>query len=160
MIILFLATIIVTFNFVRTVLVITGLYKDPILRAFEKYGGDEDYYYPLPPFAAWLGAFLIVTDFWFTTFLGNFHTFTLIGGLLIVCAAITSQYPEIMNDRPQWFLVYTRWLYEIRERTTRHERRRLAYMWLRLPWKLRVIYNSNEAAFNHWADMVILSTRQ
>jgi hypothetical protein len=49
-------------------------------------------------------------------------------------------------------------LAELVGRTTRAERRRLAYMWLRLPAKLRLIYNSNDRAFMEWADMVILST--
>ena len=39
----------------------------------------------------------------------------------------------MMRAHPQIFLAFPRWYAELRERTTREERRRIAYMWLCLP---------------------------
>lgn len=142
----------------RTLLIIMGLYKDPILHRFEKYGDEEDFYRPLPPLLAWLGVFIILNNMTVVYLWGVMYPFTPIGALLIGAAYLVHHYHLLSGDSPDLILGYPQWLNELRHRTTRLERRRMAYMWLRLPRKLRLIYNSNDRAFLEWADMVILST--
>jgi hypothetical protein len=76
----------------------------------------------------------------------------------LVGAYFSYRYPHLTGQKHGLFLNHPRWLFELGERTSRLERRRIAYMWLRLPLRLRLIYNSNDRAFLEWADMVILST--
>ncbi len=62
-----------------------------------------------------------------------------------------AQYPDIFLSLPHWYV-------ELRERTTREERRRIAYMWLCLPRSTRLHYNGSDRNFQIWADQVILAT--
>ena len=55
-------------------------------------------------------------------------------------------------------MAWPRWIHELREYTTRDERRRIAYNWLRLPLRTRLHYNSDDRAFMLWADLLVLST--
>ena len=51
-----------TFYLVRVVLVIAGWYKSPVLHSFEKYGDEENLYYPLPNLLICVGAFCITQN--------------------------------------------------------------------------------------------------
>lgn len=139
---------------VRTVLIIAGKLKGPILRHFERYGPNEFFYQPLPAFLGWLAAFMVG--------LGGVLNATVIFMPIAILFAILSiviwSMPEISARYPQWLLRYPYWLHELRERTGRYERRRMAYMWLRLPRRLKSTYNGNDGAFHEWADFVILGT--
>ena len=53
---------------------------------------------------------------------------------------------------------YPRWYSELNDRTTREERRRLGYMWLRLPISLKMVYDTNDHAFFQWVDLVLVAT--
>jgi hypothetical protein len=50
------------------------------------------------------------------------------------------------------------WHGRFMETTSRWERRRIAYMWLRLPLRTRLLYNANDRLFFVWAEQVIVST--
>jgi hypothetical protein len=138
----------------RNVLILTGYYKEPILRTFEKYGDLETIYYPLPALLLWSGLLLFSLQLalnlplaldWF-------------GIVLILLSVGAYAKPQIATRFPQIFMSYPRWYFKLREDTSRYERRRIAYMWLWLPRRLRWAYNNNDQAFQQWTDLVILST--
>jgi hypothetical protein len=83
------------------------------------------------------------------TFLG------LSAGLL--AGACYNNYP-VAEKYHFMFLPYPRWYHELRERTTRYERRRIGFMWLHLPARARLSYNSSDRWFFIWADFIIMGT--
>lgn len=143
---------------IRSVLLITGLLKGPILHRFEKYGDRENFLPFLTPLLAWLGLFVILSNFLLLVQWQVELNVGQMGLAFIIIALLAYRWPHWFSDRYGLLFNHPRWLAEITGRTTRAERRRLAYMWLRLPFKLRVIYNSSDRAFMEWADMVILSS--
>jgi len=142
----------------RIGLILVGLLKGPILRTFEKYGDDETVYYPLPSLLLWGGILVLSASTILGQQLAIFMPSWLIGVGMIGAGYLAYTHPEIPRSFPQIFMIYPRWYYELRERTSRYERRRLAYMWLWLPPRLRLIYDGSDTAFNQWADLVILAT--
>jgi hypothetical protein len=138
----------------RTVLIISGYLKGPVLQRFERYGPEEFFYQPIPMFLVALSAFLIS----FNEALGmGIPIAPLIVLFLLIAYALWST-PEL-SHRYSWLLLrYPYWLTELKERTSRYERRRIAYMWLRLPKRLQSVYNSDDRAFQEWADFIILGT--
>jgi hypothetical protein len=142
----------------RIGLILVGLLKGPILQTFEKYGDAETIYYPLPSLLMWSGIFLLSITAVLTDTLGVVLPTSIIGIGLLVGAYLAFNSPDIARQYPRLFMSYPRWYFELRDRTSRYERRRLAYMWLWLPYRLRMIYNGSDRAFNQWADLVILAT--
>lgn len=142
----------------RTVLILSGFLKGPILHSFEKYGDSETVYYALPPLLLWSGLLVLSVGPWVAPALRSWSPIVLLGLPLLVAAYYAYTEPRLALHYPQIFLSYPRWYYELRERTTRYERRRLAYMWLALPAGLRLAYNGSDRAFNQWADLVIMAT--
>ncbi len=148
---------------IRAVLIISGLHKDPILRSFEKYGGQENFYYPLVQLIValllfTLSAGLFLFRDWVVRSATSFGIYVI--AAILVYAAINAHrwLLHFARQHPRMFLLYPHWYTDLRERTTRVERRRLAYMWLRLPWRARIMYNSSEPAFMIWVDLVLLAT--
>ncbi len=142
----------------RTVLILSGLLKGPILQTFEKYGDAETVYYPLPSLLLWSGILVFSLGPWIAPGLRSWSPVILMGGLLLIAAYFAYTNPKFALQHAGIFLIYPRWYYELRERTSRYERRRLAYMWLALPRGLRLAYNGSDRAFNQWADLVIMAT--
>jgi len=142
----------------RTALIMVGILKGPILQTFEKYGDSETVYYPLPSLLLWGGIFVVTSGFWLAAPLRSWAVLVVPGLLLIGCAYYAYTHPELVQHYPQIFISYPRWYYELRERTSRYERRRIAYMWLSLPYRMRMAFNGNDRAFNQWADLVIIAT--
>ncbi len=143
---------------IRTGLILIGLMKGPILQTFEKYGDAENLYYPLPSMLLWAGVLMLSTTAFLADRTGIYVPTAPVGLLLLAAAYFAYTHPEIARQYPQVFMSYPRWYFELRGRTSRYERRRLAYMWLWLPRRLRLIYNSSDHAFNQWADLVIMAT--
>jgi hypothetical protein len=52
------------------------------------------------------------------------------------------------------------WHADLVRRTTREERRHIAWRWLFLPDRTRRALSDNDAAFRLWADLMIVSTVQ
>lgn len=138
----------------RTVLIIAGYLKGPVLQRFERYGPEEFFYQPIPMFLVALSAFLIS----FNEVLGTGIPIAPLVVLFLLVAYFLWAMPEFSHRYPKILLRYPYWLTELKERTGRYERRRIAYMWLRLPKRLKSVYNSNDRAFQEWADFVILGT--
>lgn len=147
---------------VRYLLIMSGVYKSPILQRFERYGEEEAFFYPIPGFLFWMGAFLVIGNQWLSRAFQVQLPIELLSTLLVVmgyAVYYVMTHPDKMMA--QWLydvFFYPRWLFDLQERTTRLERRRIAYMWMRLPFKARLTYNSSDQAFLQWADFVILST--
>lgn len=141
----------------RLVLILMGVLKDPILRVSQRYAVGDDLYYPLPWLLLWVGLFLFSGGLLLAAMRVTLPIY-LLGFVLMLLAYGAYEHPQIANDYPTLLLSYPRWYYDLRARTTREERRRIAYMWLWLPRGLRLYYNSHDPAFNQWADLIILST--
>ena len=142
----------------RELLILAGLLKDPILRTFEKYGDLESVYYPLPALLLWFGLLLFCLAPLAAPALGGAGPLFLPGLGLMGAALWCHLHPDLARQHPNLLMRYPRWYADLRARTSRYERRRLAYLWLTLPWRLRLRYNGSDRAFNHWADFVIMAT--
>lgn len=142
----------------RIGMILMGLLKGPILHTFEKYGDRENTYYPLPSILLWGGVLLISLTALLTETASVRLNTSLPGALLLIAAYFAYTHPEVARQYPQFFMIYPRWYYDLRDRTSRYERRRLSYMWLWLPRRLRLAYNGSDRAFNQWADLVIIAT--
>jgi hypothetical protein len=146
------------FFLLRSLLIFIGLLKDPILEMCEKYGPDELPYVPLLPLIVWMSLTTLMFGAWLWSLLRVPSPFLVPGLLLLLLSSFAYRYYEIAAEWHERFLKFPRWYYDLRARTTRYERRRIAYAWSRLPWLLRLTYNSNSQAFQIWADFVIMST--
>lgn len=151
------------FFVLRSLLVIFGLLKGPILQTFEKYGDAEGLAFPVLHFLVALPFFLLT--FTYLLFGGSvpvglsspYLAYCLMIGLTAVMYFSYHYLKDLAQRYPQVFMAYPRWYNALRERTTRAERRRIAYMWLCLPWRTRLFYNSSDDAFTIWVDLVLLA---
>ncbi|MBE2269081.1 MAG: hypothetical protein IAE80_12690 [Anaerolinea sp.] len=144
--------------FVFNLLVGMGWYKAPLLARFERYGIGNDTYTILP---ALMFSFVVLL-IGLTTLLAHgalYSAFlTILLPLLALSIYCVYHAKRLSRRFPMIFLAYPRWYADLRDRTTREERRRIAYRWLVLPKRTRLHYNSNDRAFTVWADFVILAT--
>jgi len=143
----------VTLLFVRACLVTLGVYKEPILTAFQHYG-EEVGFSPLFDACVW-GLLLVYMTFMILVP----SPFLIIIGLLAfaVFSVLYWQVRDSVMGYPQLFLRYPEWYRDIVNQTTREERRKLAYMWLGLPLRTRLRYNAQNDAFRKWVELVLLS---
>lgn len=137
----------------RSMLVLLGAYKDPLLANFEKYG-EEHFFSPLITLIFWAGIFIYLSLYWYfppaTVFgLGLFIIIPL-GSLYGIIIRGVKKYKEFFSQHPRWF-------YELLQMTDREERRRIAYMWLFLPASTRMLYNANNHLFRQWVEQVVLT---
>jgi hypothetical protein len=139
-------------------LIAAGLYKDPVLRHFERYAERDDSFYLLPPLLLGLGLFAISGGFLFSASIAPRYPPLILGIIFLALAFLAREHTQVMSAYPQIFLAYPRWYAELRERTTREERRHIAYMWLALPGAARLHFNGSDYHFLIWADHVILAT--
>jgi hypothetical protein len=144
------------FLLLRSGLVLVGWLKEPIIRGFERYGDPEQPYLPLLPVMIWGGIFLIALGTSFMNFLNLSFPSVIIGLLLLAAAAVAFHSYDKATTWHFRFLPFPRWYHELRGRTSRYERRRIGYMWLRLPLRTRLAYNSSDQAFLIWADFIIM----
>ena len=142
----------------RTTLILVGWLKGPILVLFEKYGDDEPFYYPLPGLLISAAVFallggLVLAPIWRVWCLPYGP------GLLLLLAAYYAHYEaERARNLPAMSMRYPRWQRELREYTTREERRRIAYRWRELPFRMRLLLSSSDREFFNWADLIVMST--
>lgn len=144
---------IVSVLFIRATLITLGFYKEPVLHAFQQYG-EEVGFSPLLDMFLWGG---ILAYMIFLAFVPS--TFLIILGVITGVAMTTFYWrikANIMNY-PTFFLLYPRWYYDIIDRTSREERRKLSYMWLGLPLRTRLLYNTRDDAFEMWVELVVIS---
>ncbi len=150
-------TLLTTFTFlmmVRSVFVVSGTYKDPVLASFERYGEEERIFSPPISLLIWGACFAYVSLYWYISgsiamALGIF-TVILVGSLHKVASDLLHKYKDFFRKYPPWYD-------EIIQMTDREERRRIAYMWLFLPAKTRMVYNTNNVLFKQWVEQVLLT---
>lgn len=146
------------FLLARYTAITTGYYKDPLLQLFQKYGDDENHFHILPRFLLGFGLLLF-------TFRGALFyrvnipsEMELIGVIFLVCSYFYTRLPLTWRTKALTLPHMPLWYHRLRQETDRHERRRLAYMWLRLPKRTRLTLNINDHAFFLWVDLVTLAT--
>jgi hypothetical protein len=139
-------------------MVMVGLHKGPILATFEKYGDDEPMYYPLPHILLWPGLIAFAASNVLQTTLPISVTFAPIGIVMVLCAVLSYYYRTRLQHYWATLPAFPEWHGRFMKTTVRGERRRIAYMWLRLPVRTRLLYNANDRLFFVWAEQVIVST--
>src|SRR2546423_8347337 len=130
---------------IRATLILIGYLKDPILRTFSEYGPRERLYMPAQQLMLWGGVLSICAGMLATPFEGLSATLLIFGVLTEILVATGYTYGEQAEKIHLKILKYPRWYHDLRERTSRYERRRKAYMWLHLPLRQRLSYNSSES---------------
>jgi hypothetical protein len=143
---------------VRLGLILAGVWKSPVLRRFERYSAFDDAYYPLPYLLMWAGALVLCAGLLIRQIAGTDFPAHMPGLFLLLLALLAYRSFGIARRYPGTWLAMPRWYAELRERTTREERRRIAFMWLMLPRRARLFYEWNTWAFRTWVDLVIVST--
>jgi hypothetical protein len=143
---------------IRMALIVSGVLKQPVLKRFERYSVFDDTYYPLPGFFFALGTLTLCAALFLRQMTDSTFPAHLPGLVLIGMGFVAMRAFGFAKRFPRVFFAYPRWYADLRERTTRDERRRLAYMWLALPRRARMFYSVHTWAFVIWADLVIVST--
>ncbi|MCA0453559.1 MAG: hypothetical protein LCI00_06265 [Chloroflexi bacterium] len=143
---------------IRVTLIIIGTYKEPIIKTFSEYGPDEKLYMPAQSLFLWTGILCFCGGLWATGYSSLSFTLSTVGVFLIFLVGASYTYPQISKKINLKLMRFPRWYHELRERTTRYERRRIGYMWLHLPLRARLTYNSSDSLFLLWADFVIMGT--
>lgn len=145
--------IVISFLFLRSLLIVVGWYKNPVLQRFEHYG-TERIFSPILSLVLWalvLLAYFIIVIMGFTVMIGIFVL------LSLPVVAYYDRLRHFVRDHPDLFMFYPRWYWLLVDRTSREERRRIAYLWLRLPFRTRLLYSTSDKHFEQWADLVLLS---
>ncbi|MFN8376646.1 MAG: hypothetical protein U0694_27715 [Anaerolineae bacterium] len=140
----------------RNLVILAGWWKEPVLKQFRKYG-DEPRYYPQAHLILWFVTTVLV----FTAILFPRRTpvtLLLIGMLLLFVVMWIRNYPETSQALFERIPIYPRWYRTLRDYTSRYERRRIGYLWLRLPPHLRLLLNRHDEIFLLWADFVIMGS--
>ena len=138
----------------RAVFVMTGMYKDPVLAKFEHFGEDEPVFSPILNIAVWGSALLYLLLFLYFPSGMLFVLGIMIG---VTFASARFEILEFVRKRQNPTRMFPDWYADLSQRTTREERRRIAYMWLRLPPRTRLIYNTSTPYFMHWVDQVLIT---
>jgi hypothetical protein len=132
---------------------VIGVYKDPLLATFEVYG-TETLFSPL--------IHLVQASILFVTLvmiglvdesMAVVICFFVVGFLMW----LSPQMNSLTQHHPALFLQYPHWYRQLLRTTSREEQQRLAYMWLRLPLRTRLLYNTHDPLFFQWIDLVLLS---
>jgi len=140
-------------GFLRAVLIVGGVYKSPVLRSLEPYGSDQ-HSSPMIGLILW-GTAIILMLIWV---LLGFQVLLAMSLFLSIPIGLTIQNIELWVQKyPRIFLVFPGWYWNLITTTSRDEQRRLAYMWLRLPIRTQWLYNTHDALFFQWTDLVLLS---
>jgi hypothetical protein len=143
----------VMYRTARAFLMTLGFYKDPILTSFEHFG-EERIYSPLYRLIAWS-----ITLLYLSLFLYVQPGLLIVAGaiMLIPLVSLRETLQRLLYSDPRLYRAFPVWYRHLAERTTRTERRRIAYLWLRLPPRTRTHYNISQQAFHHWLDMVLVT---
>jgi len=142
---------------IRSVLVSVGFYKDPILEHFRRYQPVETCFDPWPGALLWMGVLFSASGFLLELHIQMGFIFIVVGFLLLALGGWADMQETARRPWHRW-VVLPRWYAELRERTTREERRRIGFMWLWLPARTRARLSVSNAAFQHWADLIIIAT--
>jgi hypothetical protein len=140
----------------NALLIILGRIKTPVLQSFERYGEAEIIYHPLLQLLIWTGLLIGGARIYAGIVYDNLYALfdaPLVMGLVF---ALWRRYADQLRPRFDRHLILPQWYRELLQRTSRYERRRIAYMWLHLPQNTRAALDTDTTAFLHWADLVIM----
>jgi hypothetical protein len=143
---------------IRISLILCGLLKSHILSRLEFSGASCDANYPLR-LLGWLGLFVLCLGILLQRISGTTFPAYLPGLVILLLRFAAQRAFGLASRSPGLFSALPRWYAELCDRTTRDERRRIAYMWLKLPRRTRLYYEWHTEAFMHWIDLVIVSIR-
>jgi hypothetical protein len=134
--------------------IVAGTIKGPVMAYFRRYGEEEDFF-PLCRFLdvvmGWgiaLTLFASNTDVLPVSFAPV--SFLLMGLLAGGASYLVRQFPEWRESLPYWYAAMMR-------ETTQSERRAIAYAWLRISRQMRWRFNTDQASFWSWVDLVRLT---
>ena len=138
----------------RAIFVMSGMYKDPVLASFEHFGEEEPVFSPVFNIFVW-GASVVYLLLFLYFPAGMLITI----GVIIAVPIYSFRYEvtQFVKNQQSPSRMFPLWYGDLVDRTTRQERRRIAYMWLRLPARTRIIYNTSTPYFMHWVDQVLLT---
>jgi len=144
--------------FGRNVLILMGWMKAPLLRKLEQYGVVDDSYTVMPELLMSFVLLLFgVTSLIIESFFRSVLPVVMVA-LIYITAWLMLRSRRFAQQFPFLFMALPLWYANLRERTTREERRRIAWRWLYLPARTRLAYSANDHAFQLWADLVIIGT--
>ncbi|MBE2184123.1 MAG: hypothetical protein IAE89_11900 [Anaerolineae bacterium] len=144
----------------RMMILISGHWKGPILRTCEPYAPEEPIFDPIPSILFWAGSLILTISTGLTVFARIEAPIYIIGALLMIIGFWIGQREREGRLRIMEWLPLPAWYKTLKERTTREERRHIAYMWLNLPESTRAHFNDSDMAFAKWVDLMIMSTVQ
>jgi hypothetical protein len=157
------------FYIIRTVVILLGWLKGVALHTFEQYG-DERRFRPVADLVFLVVILLMLLPFlplpqdltalrFIAFFLGGAM---LIGGMYtfqdVLAALLAKLSPKIGEQYLALTAYYPTWYRDLATRTSRYERRRIAYMWLRLTPNQRHLLDRDTSTFLHWTDFVIMGS--
>jgi hypothetical protein len=137
---------------------ISGMYKDPLMAHFLAYG-EERRTSPLGRFLVALGAWCWMFALAFSVLetlgarsvvAGLSLSFGMFGVMAFVGAWLVTRNQTWSESLPVWYA-------DLMREATREERRLIAYAWFRLPRRLRWRFNGDFASFRSWVDLVRLT---
>src|SRR5579871_5344304 len=91
------------------ILVAMGLFKDPVLRQFERYYDGDDAFHLLPATLLALGLIAIFGGTLFTAMVAPEYPPLLLGAILLFGAYWTFNHRTRLSMYPQLFMAYPRW---------------------------------------------------
>lgn len=154
------------FNIVRTAVILLGWLKSVALRTFEQYG-DEKRFRPISDLVFLIVTLLILLQFFWAPQSIRFIVYFLGGAMLlggmdtfqdVVAGLLHKLSPKLGAKYLELIAYYPAWFRDLATRTSRYERRRIAYMWLRLSPHQRFLLDRDTQTFLHWTDFVIMGS--
>ncbi len=143
----------VLFRAGRAFLICLGVYKDPVFASFEHYGRERPYS-PLYRLITW-SAILLYLGLYLYVHAGVLLVAAAV--MLVPLVSVRDSLQRALYKNPRWYRAFPVWYQELSARTTRNERRRIAYLWLRLPTGTQMRYSVSPPAFHHWLEMVLVT---
>ncbi|GAB1420573.1 hypothetical protein MASR2M15_06770 [Anaerolineales bacterium] len=148
-----LFTLMVAILTIRSILIVIGIYKDPVLGKLSVYG-EENIYVPALNMLLWSTIMLLL----FIGFIVDTVAYFIL--ILVFMCMIFIFYNSLRNlvlKYLQELALYPKWYQVLMMKADRDERRRIAYLWLNLPLRLRLVYSTNDHLFEQWTDLVLMS---
>jgi hypothetical protein len=138
--------------------VVSGIYKDPLMGHFRKYG-EEHRVYPLCRFlyafggAAFILAVLLPVLWTPQSYLRRMFP----PAFFLVLAFIAWGSALLIYRRPVLREVLPLWYFFLLRNASRQERRQIAFAWLRIPRRMRWRLNGDQKAFDVWVELMRLT---
>ncbi|MDZ4771082.1 MAG: hypothetical protein SGJ24_18325 [Chloroflexota bacterium] len=151
------ATIITAGAVVRVGLIAAGVLKSPIMTFLARYD-TSDTYFLLPQALLVLALFVGSLSGLLGQIEPRAGAAMPIAGILAVLSYGAWMLKNRAAHHAHILALFPLWIVRLTQETTREERRRIAFLWLRLPQRARWRYDFSPHHFALWCDLVILGT--